>query len=153
MSKEKKETILEKAERIVMKDREEMYGHPKDNHGCTAAMWTAYIIRKLEVTGPGREFSFDAEDVCFLNILQKISRCANTITKDNLVDIAGWARCVERIMDGLGNKDEDEGIQHAFIANVEGGQRDICERCRQPKSHHFHYNMARHSVEAEGNRV
>jgi len=97
----KNETILEKAERIVMKDREEMYGHPRDNHKCTAEMWNAYLKRRRIVTHQ-LEPRLNAEDVCFLNILQKISRCANTITKDNLADIAGWARCVERIIDSLG---------------------------------------------------
>ncbi len=96
------ETILEKAERIVMGDREERYGPPKENHTCTAALWNAYLDRRkwAATNKTGAAFyTITPEDVCFLNILQKISRCANTITKDNLADMAGWARCVERIMD------------------------------------------------------
>lgn len=96
------ETILEKAERIVMGDREEMYGHPKDNHQCTAELWNAYLKRRKQ-TMPYADALISDElvptDICFLNILQKVSRCANKISKDSLADIAGWARCVERIID------------------------------------------------------
>jgi hypothetical protein len=40
----------------------------------------------------------DAMDVCFFNILQKISRAANRTTRDTLVDIAGYAANAEMIM-------------------------------------------------------
>ena len=103
MAKEAKidanETILEKAERIVMGNREERYGPPKENHTCTAELWNAYLKRRRHVAEDVMAYQLTPEDICMPNILQKVSRCAHTITKDNLADMAGWARCVERILD------------------------------------------------------
>lgn len=81
-------TILEEAQRIVHGARRDHYGHPLDNHGRTAGFWTVYL---------GREIT--PEDVCFMNILQKISRNMNLATPDNLVDIAGYAANVEMVQD------------------------------------------------------
>lgn len=86
------ESILQEAQRIVDGARQNDYGHPLDNHGTTANMWNAFLSRKH-----GLEFKLDAEDVCMLNILQKISRQANRYTRDNLVDVAGYARNVEMV--------------------------------------------------------
>jgi len=73
------ETICAEAERVVHGARREDYGHPRDNHGRTARLWSAYL--RVEVT---------PEQVCFLNILQKIARSQQTITRDTLVDICGF---------------------------------------------------------------
>lgn len=78
------ETILAEAERIVAGPRRDTYGSPLENHTRTAAMWSAY----LGVTITPRQ-------VCELNILQKVSRDAHSPKRDNLVDIAGWARNAE----------------------------------------------------------
>jgi hypothetical protein len=45
------------------------------------------------------DFVMGPEDVCLLNILQKIARMATTgkVTRDGLVDIAGYAGNVELI--------------------------------------------------------
>ncbi len=77
--------IMVTAETIVNGDRQADYGHPRDNHGCTADLWTAYLNRKL-----GIEIIIDAHDVCMLNILQKISRDAHKRKDDTLVDIVGY---------------------------------------------------------------
>lgn len=80
------ETVLEEAQRCVDGARQEDYGHPYDNHGRTARFWSTYL--GIEIT---------PEQVCFLNILQKISREMNKPTRDNLVDICGYARNTEMI--------------------------------------------------------
>lgn len=85
-------TILEEAERVVNGERRDHYGHPLDNHSCTAEMWTAYL-KRVGVLQPGKRVT--AQDVPFLNILQKCSRAANLCTRDTLVDIAGYPRNVE----------------------------------------------------------
>jgi hypothetical protein len=88
-------TILTRAQDVVDGDRQDDYGHPKDNHSCTAALMEAYMRRKWD-DAPG----FDATDVCIFNILQKISRLAHTPGhRDSLVDIAGWARNIEMLYD------------------------------------------------------
>lgn len=82
------ETILEEAARVVSDDRGHHYGPPHVNHARTAKLWSAYL---------GHEIT--AEQVCMLNILQKIGRSMHQITRDTLVDIAGYARNVEMIAD------------------------------------------------------
>ncbi|HEC65468.1 MAG TPA: hypothetical protein ENI23_09245 [bacterium] len=88
--------ILEEANDIVHGDRNEAYGHPKDNHNTTAIFFSHFLQRKY---GVGTTPLLDAEDVCFFNILQKISRSAESYRRDNLVDIAGYAANVEMIKD------------------------------------------------------
>lgn len=79
-------TVLDEAARIVHGSRQHDYGHPADNHACTALMWTAYLQRRYQIT-----VDLDAHDVCLLNILQKTSRDAYHRKRDTLVDIAGYA--------------------------------------------------------------
>jgi hypothetical protein len=85
--------ILADAEDVTSGARREHYGKPEDNHDCTAQMMIAYLERAYGVTVP-----LTAVDVCYFNILQKISRLANTYHRDGLVDIAGYARNVEMIV-------------------------------------------------------
>lgn len=80
------ENILQEALRVVHGARNEDYGHPLDNHTRTAEMWSTY----LGVT-------VMPEDVCMLNILQKVSRGMNRITRDTLVDVAGYAANIEMV--------------------------------------------------------
>ena len=79
--------ILDKADQATTIDRNHDYGHPLDNHSVTAGLWGTYLGVEI---GP--------EDVCFLNILQKVSRTVSGhIIQDTLIDIAGYARNVEMI--------------------------------------------------------
>jgi hypothetical protein len=84
--------ILDEAKEVVSGQRAWDYGTPADNHRRTAAYWQEYLEGRY-----GVEIPVDAADVCFLNILQKISRAAKRITRDTLVDIAGYAENVELI--------------------------------------------------------
>lgn len=86
------ETILEEAARITSGPRQQAYGNPADNHGCTAAIWSAYLTRKLRMP-----VHIDARDVCLMQIGVKLSRDANERGRDNLVDIAGWSRNAEML--------------------------------------------------------
>jgi len=86
------ETILEEAGWITSKDRNETYGNPGDNLSNTADLWSSYLNRKYG------DIMLDADDVCMMMILLKISRQAHAPKRDNLVDICGWARLVE-VMD------------------------------------------------------
>lgn len=83
------ESILLEAHRLVHGDRGADYGHPLDNHGCTAALWAAYLERRFRLA-PGT-LPLTARDVCWLNIFQKGSRDANAPKRDNLTDTAGYA--------------------------------------------------------------
>lgn len=76
--------ILDEAARIVDGPRRADYGTPMENHSRTAALWAAYL--GVPIT---------PRQVCMLNILQKLSRDAHAPKRDNLVDVAGYARNAE----------------------------------------------------------
>src|SRR5574338_1117994 len=73
----------------IIKERGRDYGPPSENHSCTAKMWNAYLNRRY---GNSRSalLALDAEDVCWLNVLQKISRQAHVRKRDNKVDVIGF---------------------------------------------------------------
>lgn len=79
-------SILFDAEMAVNGSRQADYGTPAENHGRTAALWSAYLGVKVT-----------ARDVCMLNILQKVSRERHCAKRDNLVDIAGYSENASRI--------------------------------------------------------
>lgn len=91
--------ILEEANSIVHGARATAYGHPYDNHGLTAEYWTVYLNARNSHMGLVGNLS--AEDVCFLNILQKIARAQNGVdlNRDSIVDIAGYAANIEIIQE------------------------------------------------------
>jgi hypothetical protein len=93
-SKKVKSAVLTEADEIVNGARQDTYGHPADNHGCTAEMWTAYLNRKYDI-----DLDLDTRDVCWLNVLQKISRDAHLEKRDNLVDVVGYVANIEIIDD------------------------------------------------------
>ena len=66
-SKKVKSAILTEADEIVNGARHDTYGHPADNHGCTAEMWTAYLNRKYDI-----DLDLDARDVCWLNVYKRL---------------------------------------------------------------------------------
>ncbi len=83
------ETILEEAARLTSGDRDGTYGPPADDYGRTAAMWSA--ILGIPVT---------AEQAILCMIAVKISRLCNSPEhRDSLVDLAGYARCYEKVRD------------------------------------------------------
>lgn len=96
--------ILEKADDVTRNARQSSYGHPTDNHSNTAKLWKAYLERRFDEIIP-----LTALDVCYMMILLKVSRLANQpIQLDSLVDIAGYARNAEMILDELSWLYEEE---------------------------------------------
>jgi len=94
---DKRMTILDEAAYVTDGDRQDWYGSPTENHGCTAALWNAYIARRRQ----GGNHDLDAFDVAMCNILQKVSRLAHDRRRDGLVDTAGYARNAEVILDDM----------------------------------------------------
>ncbi len=82
------DNILHEADRITSTkgDRPSDYGHPRDNLQQTADLWSP--ILGVKVT---------ADQVALCMIQLKISRQCHKAGRDNLVDIAGWARTIERL--------------------------------------------------------
>lgn len=104
MTEKKFDNILAEALDITNGDRQKYYGHPADNHGNTAALWSAYLNRKYGLFPP---IGLSARDVCMMMVLLKVSRDANSTKRDNLVDIAGYVRNAEQIEQRRGLTSED----------------------------------------------
>jgi hypothetical protein len=88
-------TVLDEAAELVNGSRAEAYGPPGANHDATAAMFAIYLERRYGVT-----MAFDAQDVCWFNVIQKIARDAHEPRRDNLVDVAGYVENLSRIRTG-----------------------------------------------------
>jgi len=81
------ETVLAEAIRITDGARQADYGHPRDDFARTALMWTGILGGKLR---EGAEVA--AGDVPLCMIAVKLARQSHRHKRDNLVDIAGYAR-------------------------------------------------------------
>jgi hypothetical protein len=103
--KEAKETVLEEAHRITSMDRGYDYGTPIKNHGLTAQLCNLFLSAKHK-----HGFDLDAEDICWIMVLTKISREANSRKRDNLTDICGYVRNIEMVQDAIA-KIEEEGFE------------------------------------------
>jgi hypothetical protein len=83
------ETILEEAARIVDGgNREEISGNPRVSFERISEMWQAIL-----------NCSITPQQVGLCMIALKLVRENHKHTRDNLVDIAGYARCVERTLE------------------------------------------------------
>ena len=76
---------------ITQNARRDAYGPPDVNHGRTATLWSAYLHSR------GYPRALSAEDVCVLNVLQKLSRQVHAHSDDNLTDIIGYVLNIEEI--------------------------------------------------------
>jgi len=84
------DNILDDAKRLTSGDRNAAYGHPLDDYLCTAAILTALISHKLK---PGEKITY--QDAMRFMIAGKLSRDTRKSKRDNRVDIAGYARCLQ----------------------------------------------------------
>jgi hypothetical protein len=80
--------ILQEADQLTSKDRHDAYGGPKTNFELVAQYWSVW-----------KGVPFSPEDVGMFNILQKVAREQFKHKRDNLTDIAGYARTLEMIQD------------------------------------------------------
>jgi hypothetical protein len=81
------ETVLAEAIRITDGARQADYGHPRDDFAHTALMWTGILAGKLR-----EDAEVTAADVPLCMIAVKLARQSHRHKRDNLVDIAGYAR-------------------------------------------------------------
>ncbi len=87
------ESVLAEAQRLTSGARQSSYGHPRDDFGRTALMWTGILRHKLR---DGAEV--EAGDVPLCMIAVKLARQAHRHKRDNLVDIAGYARTASMVV-------------------------------------------------------
>lgn len=86
-------SVLDEASEIVYARSESDYGHPYYDFSKTAAIWTVILGPKLS---PGAKI--EPEDVGLCQIGVKLSREIHEHRRDNLVDIAGYAETVNRVI-------------------------------------------------------
>jgi hypothetical protein len=88
-------TILDEAAEIVAGPRRRAYGGPREGLGRIAGLWASYLADR-----PDARKALDAADVARMMILLKIARDAHRPSRDNLIDIAGYAECLEIVQGG-----------------------------------------------------
>ena len=71
--------ILLQAHALINGERQASYGHPAENLGRVAAMWSVYL-----------DMSMNAKDVCLMMAMLKLCREMNQHKRDNLLDAAGY---------------------------------------------------------------
>lgn len=89
--------LLEKAISLTCGDRDIEYGSPVDNLSNCADLWSAYFRGRCRNKLPGTQetettFVISAEDVAWLNVLQKIARTfSGNARSDTYEDAAAYA--------------------------------------------------------------
>jgi hypothetical protein len=87
---DKKENILQEADRLTSDDRRKEYGSPREFYKKTAAMWSVILDTPVA-----------PEQVGLCMIAFKMVREMHAHKRDSLVDIAGYARTLEINYDEL----------------------------------------------------
>jgi hypothetical protein len=98
--------ILMEADAVAGRDRSRDYGHPLQNHERIAAIWNVLIGKKLL-------HPIAAREVAIMMIGLKLAREVNSPKHDNLVDIAGYVKCVSMI-DAAANSQGDDQCTSPF---------------------------------------
>lgn len=86
------ETVLEEAQGLIYGDRQQQYGNARTNFGDIGLLWAPIL---------GRPVSAEEVALCLLQL--KVARAVNdtrlgrAIKRDTVVDLAGYAGCIEKI--------------------------------------------------------
>ena len=86
LSKQTQKTILKEAEELIYGERAKSYGSVLKNFTRTAQMWSAILGTTVTASQVG---------MCMIAI--KISRQCHKESRDNLIDIAGYAGTLEKL--------------------------------------------------------
>lgn len=94
-----REIVLDAAKTCVCGQRPDDYGTPEDNFGTIARLWSAYI-----------GYEFEPEDVAAMMILLKVARIGSgSRSRDNWIDVAGYAACGGEILENKCRKEVENG--------------------------------------------
>jgi len=85
-------SVLLRAEEMINGQRQKDYGSPLKSFTRLAALWWAYIITRPDPNAP-----LSPEDAGCMALLMKISRYQNGYHDDSVVDMAGYAGCLELV--------------------------------------------------------
>lgn len=80
-------TILDEAKELIYGARQKAYGHPFDDFSKTALIWQAII---------GVPITPEQVALCLVGV--KISREVNGHRHDNIVDMIGYAGCLDLVI-------------------------------------------------------
>ena len=83
-------SILTEADEIAGESRSRDYGHPYENHRRIAAIWSVQLEQILRRPILPRE-------VALMMVGLKLAREINSPKRDNLVDAAGYIKCIDMI--------------------------------------------------------
>ena len=92
------EDVLLEANNLVYGSRQASYSHPMEDYTRTSALWNVILADKLKE-------DLVAEDAVMCMIMVKASRQVHKHKRDNLVDMAGYAQCLQRVV--LKRKEEE----------------------------------------------
>ena len=84
----KPESWSQRASRLVLTDRNESYGDPRDDFAATAKVWSGLLAGKLK-------HDLTPLDIALLMTALKLRRETNRHTDDNIVDAHGYLLCAE----------------------------------------------------------
>ena len=73
----------------TLQERGTDYAPPSINHQLTADLLSKWLTHRL-----GLDVRLTAEDVCAMNVLQKLSRLAHVSKDDSWLDVVGYAENV-----------------------------------------------------------
>ena len=98
------ESVLLEAQRLTTGDRQKAYGHPAEDFARTGRMWAA--ILGMPYVSP--------EQVALCMIAVKISREINRPGRDNRVDMAGYANCLQMVNEArvIGERGQTPAVSH-----------------------------------------
>lgn len=92
---DKPASVAIEAHAAVYGDRQDDYGHPREDFTRTAIIWTGLLQHKLA------EGSYiEAEDIARCQIGVKLARDVHSPKRDNRVDMAGYAITLDRLETG-----------------------------------------------------
>ena len=94
-------SILHEADQLINGPRQHAYGHPVDNFGRIAAIWTVLL-----------ETPITAEQVGLCMAALKLARQVHQPSRDNLVDACGYLGAVELIQNETIRRQLDEIVGH-----------------------------------------
>lgn len=86
-------SVLDQAKVLVHGDRHDSYGHALDDFETTAGLWTI-LLKDILKEGS----SISAEKAILMMIALKLSRESRKHKNDSLVDIAGYAECLDIVI-------------------------------------------------------
>lgn len=94
-----KPNALQEAENVVSNDRQKDYGHPYDDFKRAMGMLSALGYRFLEPDGTYRELKPTDQPIIMTCV--KLSREVNHHKWDNIVDIHGYMKCLEMVIERI----------------------------------------------------